>query len=90
LLDNPLPWTKMRQVYRLLGLVRRYGAERVEAACDRTLELDVVDVAMVTRMLERALENTQLELRGAGDTVVPLRFARDPEHFATASTRRDE
>jgi hypothetical protein len=45
---------------------------------------------MVTRMLERALENTQLELPGAGDTVVPLRFARDPEHFATASTRRDE
>ena len=25
LLDTDLPWTKMRQVYRLLGLVRRYG-----------------------------------------------------------------
>jgi len=23
LLEHPLPWTKMRQVYRLLGLVRR-------------------------------------------------------------------
>jgi transposase len=90
LLDNPLPWTKMRQVYRLLGLVRRYGSERVEAACDKTLELDVVDVSLVTRMLERALENTQPELPAAGDTVVPLRFARDPEHFATASTRRNE
>ena len=33
LLNNPLPWTRMRQVYRLLGLVRRYGAERVEQAC---------------------------------------------------------
>ena len=25
-LEHPLPWTKMRQVYRLLGLVRRHGA----------------------------------------------------------------
>ena len=33
LLDHPLPWTKMRQVYALLGLVKRWGPERVEAAC---------------------------------------------------------
>ena len=26
LLDHDLPWTRMRQVYRLLGLVKRYGA----------------------------------------------------------------
>lgn len=25
ILDDPLPWTRMRAVYRLLGLVRRYG-----------------------------------------------------------------
>jgi hypothetical protein len=28
LLDTDLPWTKMRQVYRLLGLARRYGSAR--------------------------------------------------------------
>ncbi|EUA35800.1 integrase core domain protein [Mycobacterium xenopi 3993] len=28
LLDHQLPWTRMRQVYRLLGLVKRYGAAR--------------------------------------------------------------
>ena len=27
ILDDPLPWTRMRTVYRLQGLVRRYGAE---------------------------------------------------------------
>ena len=26
LLDIPLPWTKMRQVYALLGLVKKWGA----------------------------------------------------------------
>lgn len=28
LLDHQLPWTRMRQVYRLLGLVKRYGPAR--------------------------------------------------------------
>jgi hypothetical protein len=32
LLDSPLPWTKMRQVYRLLGLAKKFGPERVETA----------------------------------------------------------
>ena len=30
LLDTDLPWTKMRQVYRLLGLARRYGPGPVD------------------------------------------------------------
>ena len=34
-LDHPLPWTKMRQAYRLLGLVKKWGPQRVEAACGR-------------------------------------------------------
>ena len=34
----------MRQVYRLLGLVRRYGPGPAETACARALDLDVVYV----------------------------------------------
>ena len=30
LLDDPPPWTRMRKVYKLLSLVKRFGAERVE------------------------------------------------------------
>lgn len=83
LLDNPLPWTKMRQVYRLLGLVRRYGAERVEAACAKALEVEVVDVSLITRMLERALEEAQPDSPAANASIVQLRFARsyDGLHF---------
>lgn len=47
LLDDPLPWTRMRSVYRLLGLVRRYGPGPVETACSRSLDLDVVSVAKI-------------------------------------------
>jgi transposase len=84
LLDGPLPWTKMRQVYRLLGLVRRYGAERVNAACERALALDVVDVTKIARMLERALEGSSesgVAPRPAG-RVVQLRFARSAMEFS--------
>ena len=57
LLDTDLPWTKMRQACRLLGLVRRYGPGPVETACARALELDVVNVTKIASMLEKATEN---------------------------------
>ena len=56
LLDIPLPWTKMRQVYALLGLVKKWGPERVEAACRRALEAEAVNVGLIGRMLERGTE----------------------------------
>jgi Integrase core domain len=85
LLDTPLPWTKMRQVYALLGLVKRWGAERVEAACTRALEAEAISVALIGRMIERATENdtTATPPAPAPRTVTSTRFARDPSHFAT-------
>ena len=53
LLDHDLPWTRMRQVYRLLGLVKRYGAAPTDTACGRALDLDVVSVAKIAAMLEQ-------------------------------------
>jgi hypothetical protein len=55
ILDHPLPWTKMRQVYRLLGLARRHGAEQADLACARALEVEVVNVGLIERMLTRGL-----------------------------------
>ncbi|MGG5754079.1 IS21 family transposase [Zafaria sp. Z1313] len=85
LLDEPLPWTRMRTVYRLLGLVRRYGAGPVETACSRALDLDVVSVTKIASMLERATEDTAPLLPAAGTTTTG-RFARDPGEFATRRT----
>jgi transposase len=92
LLDDPLPWTRMRSVYRLLGLVRRYGPEPVEAACERSLDLDVVSVSKVAAMLEKAREREQPVLpaaAGSPHNAQGGRFARDPsEYTAPASTDR--
>ena len=84
LLDVPLPWTRMRLVYALLRLCKKFGNGRVEAICQSALAFDVVDVRRVERMLEQAKPPTQPSSRE--HTVVPLpapRFARSTEHFAT-------
>lgn len=82
LLDDKLPWTRMRQVYRLLALAKRYGGEPVETACARALELDVISVTKISSMLERATENTPPEPPRAAKTSGPARFARDRSEYA--------
>jgi len=42
----------MRQVYALLGLVKKWGADRVEAACASALAHEQVNVGLIGRMLE--------------------------------------
>lgn len=82
LLDTPLPWTRMRALYRLLGLVNKWGADRVEDACRRALEAEAVDVGLIGRMLERAAERAPAEPARPAGNVVPGRFARDAAEFA--------
>lgn len=86
LLDDPLPWTRMRAVYRLLGLVRRYGATPVDTACSRALDLDVVSVTKIASMLDKATEET-LPLLPTGTTPAG-RFARQPAEFTTRPASR--
>jgi transposase len=81
ILDDPLPWRKMRQVYALLGLVKKWGPERVETACAKAADAEAFNVGLIGRMLERATEGQdilappkQLSFRG--------RFARPVEQFA--------
>ncbi|HEX5881041.1 MAG TPA: IS21 family transposase [Actinomycetota bacterium] len=81
ILDDPLPWTRMRAVYRLLGMVRRYGAGPVEAACSTALDLDVISVAKIEAMLAKATEATAPTLP-SDPPAAGARFARDPAEYA--------
>ena len=81
LLDSPLPWTKMRQVYALLGLVKKWGPERVETACARAAESEAFNVGLIARMIERATEGRIEEVPVQGRLISP-RFARPAECFA--------
>jgi transposase len=85
LLDNPLPWTKMRQVYALLGLVKKWGAERVDAACARAAEAEAFNVGLIGRMLDRGAETAPPETFRQ-QSLLPGRFARPASDFATKRT----
>lgn len=79
-LEHQLPWTKMRQVYRLLGLAKRYGSGPTDAACSRALEFDVISVAKIASMLEQATENASLPEPKAAQAC-SARFARDAAEY---------
>ncbi len=89
ILEHPLPWTKMRQVYALLGLVKRWGPDKVEVACARALEAEAVSVSLIGRMIERATENTTAEVPPKAPAK-PARFAREPEHFKTRQPEAEQ
>jgi transposase len=80
LLEGPLPWTRMRQVYALLGLVRRFGAARVEAVCADAVAVELYDVRRLKRMLEHATPPEPV--RTAVAAVLPARFLRPTEQYA--------
>jgi Integrase core domain len=92
ILDTPLPWTRMRAVYALIGLARTYGSDPVEQACAAALELDVISVAKIKSIVEKGTGTQAAQAaarsRQAGDAaarVTAARFARDPREFATAT-----
>ena len=84
LLDHPLPWTKMRQVYALLGLVKKWGPARVDAACARAADAEAYSVSLIGRMLERATEShaepVPIQARLRPDALRPARrrLSRSP------------
>jgi transposase len=90
LLAVPLPWTRMRLVYALLRLCKKFGDGRVEALCQSALAFDVVDVRRIERMLEQAKPPTEPSRRERTVVSLPVpRFARSTEHFATRSPAAD-
>ena len=72
----------MRQVYALLGLVRKWGPARVEAACARALEAEAISVALIGRMLARGAEGQHLPHTPPLPGMPAPRFARGASHFA--------
>ena len=83
LFDGPLPWSRIRQGHKLLRLGQRYTPQRLDAACRRALEVDLIDVRRVERILVQALEHDEMP-----QYPPPLpsgRFTRDGTVFAHAT-----
>ncbi|MCB9662461.1 MAG: IS21 family transposase [Sandaracinaceae bacterium] len=92
LFDRQLPWTMMRQGYQLLRLCDTFGADKVNAVCERSLSFDVVDVPRIARMLKEArVVESDAEERGKLRRLPQTpRFARDAGTYSTVETKKEE
>jgi len=81
LLDAPLPWTRMRRVYAVLGLAKKYGSARVDEACATALAADMHDVRRLQRMLELARQNPTPPT-GPSNVVPMARHLRPKQQYA--------
>jgi transposase len=82
LLEGPLPWTRMRRVYALLRLVRRYGEARVDATCATAIEHEMLNVKRLETMLKNAAPPTP---SAPVRTLAPARYLRDPRQYVLRS-----
>ncbi len=80
LFEGPLPWAKLRAGQKLVSLGERYGGERLDAACQRSLAYDIVDVRRVQRILLQALDRESPPIEDRG-TPLGSRFARPGSAF---------
>jgi hypothetical protein len=81
ILDGPLPWTRMRRVYALLRLARKFGSARVNAACRTALAFEMYDVRRLQRIIETGA--TPPPTTVGSPTVIPLaRYLRPASQYA--------
>ena len=85
LFDGPLPWARIRQGHKLLRLGERYTAKRLDAACRRALDADLIDVRRVERILVQALE--QDAIPQLPSPIPAGRFARPGFVFSHANAK---
>lgn len=96
LLSGDFPWAKLRQGQKLLRLVDKYGAERVDAACRRAIGFDLISVHRVERIIINALEERARRVDAdngadpAGNVIqLPLKFLRPPESLSHTPTKKE-
>ena len=85
LLSGDVPWAFIRQAQKLLRLNDKYGAARVEIACNRALAFGLMNVSRVERIIKQAMDNQTTQIKTAG-TVTSLssgaRFSRSADYFS--------
>jgi len=82
LLSGEFPWSRLRQAQKLLRLAERYGAARLDAACRRALNFELLDVHRLQRILEQGLESQTEPPPVVGhQSALDLKFLRPAHHF---------
>jgi len=89
LLDCAMPWARMRQAHQLERLCKKYGADRVDTLCKRSLDFESTDVGKLERMLKNAFAAEHAaEDKGTLRTLPEGRFARSWSAFETLTKEK--
>ena len=80
------PGRSCRQGHKLLRLAERYSPARLDAACLRALEVELIDVRRLERILVEALDQETTPQQPPGPPP-PGRFARPGAVFALTATQ---
>lgn len=87
LLTGSFPWARLRQAQRLLRLGEKYGWRRVDAACERALDFELINVKRVEVIVRQHLDQEQSSKNASDVQVIPIearleaRFARPAASF---------
>jgi hypothetical protein len=86
ILEGPLPWTRMRRVYALLALVRKYGDQRVEEVCTTALAFEMHDVRRLQRMLQNGISLPPLAAPQQSKVIPLARYLRPASQYSLPLT----
>ena len=91
LLAGDFPWARLRQAYKCLRLADKYGAERVNAACERAVAYDLLNVRRLESMLTRGIDQQATEpLSTTTPAPPPGRFALPGSAFSQVGLFGDQ
>ena len=82
---KPLPWRRLRELFKLLGLARKYGA-RLDASCKTALDADMVDVYRLADMVRL---DTRLAAPPTAQVIPLARYLRPASQYALPLARRE-
>ena len=63
--DRPHPEQGFRSAFGILSLSRRYGRERLEAACERALTINALSYSSLVAILKSGIDRAPPALRAA-------------------------
>lgn len=82
LLDERAPWLRFRRLRKLIGLVRRFGKERVILECQRAVDAEMHDVDRLERMLQQPPAAAAEAPSSDKPIDAPARFLRPKDTWA--------
>lgn len=88
LFAGEFPWSRIREAQKLIRLRERYGASRVEAACNRAISFGLFNIHRVEGMIQKA----ETSRTSASSAPVPLsaRFERSASYFRHTTQNEKE